>query len=133
MPSATWLVRMPLVATFAAEVAKLRGVLLQIEARTQNYFFWLFVAQAVLEAGLALWACTIACPPRSLLDASRELQSAYEVRSSAPMHEPDVLHGGSLPTAQCTPDAHAWPRCADWRQFALEVSNLVSPKRGVGV
>eukprot|EP00892_Ulva_mutabilis_P008206 jgi/Ulvmu1/5758/UM025_0012.1 len=83
VPSATWLVRMPLVATFAAEVAKLRGVLIHIEAQTQNYFFWLFVVQAVLEAVLALWAVTIACPPKSMLDTSRELQSAYEMLPSS--------------------------------------------------
>lgn len=82
IPTSTWFVRMPLVATFAAEVAKLRGVLVHTEDQTQNYFFWLFVAQAVLEGSLALWAVTIACPPKCMLHPSRELESAYEVRAS---------------------------------------------------
>lgn len=113
LPSATWLVRMPLVATFAAEVAKLRGVLVHTQQHTQNYFFWLFVTQAVLEGAVALWACTIACPPKSMLDTSQELHSAYEVRLLAPPLPPLALTSSvSMPVTNLPGFVfHAMPTC----------------------
>ena len=48
-PSRTWLLRMPLLATFAAQLAKLRSVALIMHNETHSYFFWLFVVLIAMQ------------------------------------------------------------------------------------
>jgi hypothetical protein len=81
VPTNTWLIRMPLVATFAAQLAKLRVVVTIIEADERSYFFWLFVALTALQGLLALWAVPFACPMRRYLQLPwGSLNTGYEVR-----------------------------------------------------
>ena len=81
VPQRTWLLRMPLVATFAAQLAKLRTVVLLIHGDERGYFFWLFVALIVAQGLLAVWAAALACPHAEALQAPwRSMDTEYEVR-----------------------------------------------------
>lgn len=80
MPERTWLLRMPLVATFAAQVAKLRSVVLIIGSSEKTYFFWLFVVLTGLQGLLALWAIVLGFPShRALRVPEGMVPTGYEV------------------------------------------------------
>jgi hypothetical protein len=95
VPVNTWLVRMPLVATFAAQVAKLRGVVLIMGEPGSSYFFWLFVALVLLQGLLAAWAVLIGCPVKHNLQLLWQgLSSEYEVHLYPQMEhlQPCFIH-----------------------------------------
>lgn len=80
VPANTWLVRMPLITTFAAELAKLRGVVLIMDDEERSYFFWLFVVLTTLQGLLAVWAGLSACPRKEYLQLPwGSLHTGYEV------------------------------------------------------
>jgi hypothetical protein len=82
VPTSTWLIRMPLVATFAAQVAKLRSVTLVLWDQERSLDLWAFIALTALQGALAVWALLYACPGKQhleLLDDSTG--NTYEVRA----------------------------------------------------
>jgi hypothetical protein len=84
VPENTWLLRMPLVATFAAQLAKLRSVVFILGTNEKTYFFWLFVVLIGLQGVLALWAIALGCPSRKALQVPQGLvATGYEVRIAA--------------------------------------------------
>ena len=125
VPERTWLLRMPLVAAFAAQVAKLRGVVLILDHRDKTYFFWLYVVLTAIQGLIALWAIVLGCPSMSGLQLPwGSLRTGYEVRPRASHHGTNCRDLHSITIALCTvkyASGHLshlefclWRKCTKW-------------------
>ena len=74
------MLRMPIVATFGGQLAKLRIVISLTKADEYNYFFWLFVVETSLVGVLAV-AALVFLPYKDDLQMVCNLVSGYEVRN----------------------------------------------------
>lgn len=121
LPQSSWLVRMPLVAVFAAQLAKFRGVVLIMSGdpdggQHATYFFWLYTGLAGMQGLLALWAIFLACPHKQNLELPwGSLVTGYEVRSPLVVSAP-----GSSTSCNVV---LSWPACVQ----ELPSSDLAVP------
>ena len=86
VPAHTWYMRMPLVATFAAQLAKMRSVVLLLEDKERSYFFWLSVVLTAVQGLLTTWAMGFASPRERYLQLPwGSLHTGYEARCCLPV------------------------------------------------